>query len=73
VTIINKISKEFYDGWVEGAMKKLHDVVIRVERSREGLVEGEDCYTIAIDQSIIADIVPRIARFRVGNRGFEEY
>jgi len=73
VTIVNKISREFYSGWVEGALKKLHDVVIRVEKSERGLIEGEDCYTIAVDQSIVADIAPKIARFRIGDRGFEEY
>jgi len=73
VTILNKISREFYTGWVEGAMKKLHDVVLRVEKSERGLIEGEDSYTIAVEQSIVADIAPKIARFKMGESGFEEY
>ncbi len=75
VTIINKVSKEFYSGWEEGVLKKLHDVVIKIEKSERGLVDYDNSYLIGVEQSIIVDVpINRFARFRLNDAGiFEEY
>lgn len=73
ITVINKISSGFYRGWVEGVMKKLHDVVIRAEKSEKGLLNHEESYVIGIEESIAVDIPVTSSRFKLSETGvFEE-
>jgi hypothetical protein len=72
-TIINKISNNFYRDWIEGVMKKLHDVVIRVEKSETSLLDHEESYLIGVEESIVADLPTFCSRFKLSEDGvFEE-
>ncbi len=73
ITVINKISKNFYRGWVEGVLRKLHDVVIRAEKSERGLLDHEESYLIGVEESTVIDIPLSSARFKLSETGvFEE-
>ena len=73
ITVINKISKSSYKGWVEGVMRKLHDVVIRAEKSEKGLLDHEESYLIGVEESIAINIPLAFARFKLSETGvFEE-
>ena len=69
ITVINKISKNFYKGWVEGVLRKLHDVVIRAEKSEGGLLDNEESYVIGIEESIAVDIPITSSRFKLSETG----
>lgn len=69
VTLINKCSEKLYDEAVSKLMERFYDVVLRVERSEGEFFGFEKTYTIGVDQSIVMDIKPGFARFKIGEDG----
>jgi len=62
LTVIGKYADKLYDEKV----KRFYDVVIRVSRFKENYLDLN--YSIEIDQSIIADLIPgNIGRFKIEN------
>jgi len=69
ITLINKCSEKLYDEAVNKLMERFYDVVLKVERSEGEFLGFEETYTIGVDQSIVMDIKPGFARFKIGEDG----
>ena len=69
ITVFSLYSEGFLENSVDKAIKKLHDVVIRIKREDEFFDFGEDIYLVGVDQSIIREIRPGYARYRIGDDG----
>jgi hypothetical protein len=70
VTFVNKISSSLYKDETKQFMKRFHDVVIGIRREEEFFPMGRT-YWIGVEQSIIFDIKPGYARYKIsgGSRG----
>ncbi len=68
VTLISKYPEKLYDEAVSKLMERFYDVVMKVERTEE-FFGFEETYTIGVDQSIVIDVKPGFARFKVGEDG----
>ncbi len=66
LTVIGKYADKLYDEKVKALLERFYDVVIRVSRFKENYFDLN--YSIEIDQSIIADLIPgNIGRFKIEN------
>ncbi len=69
LTLINKCSEHLYDETTEKLLERFYDVVVKVERDEESFLGFEETYTIGVYQSIVMEIRPGFARFRIGEDG----
>ncbi len=68
ITFINKISTSLYDREIKRFMERFHDVILRIRWEEEFFPVGKT-YWIGVEQSIIFDIKPGYARYKlVGDR-----
>jgi hypothetical protein len=59
-----------YDGRTNRVIEKLYDVILRIRKENECFgCDEEDTYIIGIEQSILRDIPPSYARYRVSENG----
>jgi|Deesub1362B_J571_1020462.scaffolds.fasta_scaffold00705_19 hypothetical protein len=65
-TVFSFYPNGFLDKHLNKSLEKLYDVIIRVKREDELFYFGEEMYLIGIEQSIIKDIKPGYARYRIG-------
>jgi len=64
VTFVNKISSSLYKGETKQFMERFHDVVIGIRWEEEFFPMGRT-YWIGVEQSIIFDIKPGYARYKI--------
>jgi len=65
-TLFSFYPNDFLDKHLNKSLEKLYDVIIRVKKEDEFFYFGEEMYLIGIEQSIIKDIKPGYARYRIG-------
>ncbi len=64
ITFVNKISSSLYDENVKRFMERFHDVILAVRREEDFFPVGRT-YWIGVEQSIIFDIKPGYARYKL--------
>ncbi len=64
ITFVNKISSSLYDENVKRFMERFHDVILAVKREEDFFPVGRT-YWIGVEQSIIFDIKPGYARYKL--------
>ena len=64
ITFVNKISSSLYDENVKRFMERFHDVILAVRREEDFFPVGKT-YWIGVEQSIIFDIKPGYARYKL--------
>ncbi|AEA46600.1 hypothetical protein [Archaeoglobus veneficus] len=67
ITVFSLYSEDSLDNLTNKLMEKLYDVVIRINKESHSF--GEDVYLLGIEQSIVREIRPGFARFRIGKNG----
>jgi len=68
ITFVNKISSTLYEGETKKFMERFHDVIIGIKWEGEfSPVSG--AYWIGVEQSIIFDVKPGYARYRISGEG----
>jgi hypothetical protein len=70
ITIFGLYPYGLYDRGTNRVIERLYDVVIRVKRDNGDFgYNGEDSYVIGVEQSILRDVPPSYARYRVSGNG----
>ena len=65
-TLFSFYPRNFLDERLNRLLEKLFDVVVSIKKEDEFFQFGGETYLIGIEQSIIRDIKPGYARFRIG-------
>ncbi|ADC65606.1 hypothetical protein Ferp_1455 [Ferroglobus placidus DSM 10642] len=64
VTFVNKIASNLYGGEVKQFMERFHDVILKIRWEEEFFPVGKT-YWIGVEQSIIFDVKPGYARYKL--------